>query len=191
MLQLLNFTGRSRIPLMLQTEAAECGLACLAMVGSFYGYKTDLPTLRRQHSVSMTGTTLNYLIGLADRLGLKSRPVKIELEDLDKLTLPAVLHWDFNHFVVLTDVKARSVTIHDPARGRRELTRAEASKHFTGVALELSPTAEFKRAEKRQRVSFRNCSGVWSGSNPRSRSCCCSRPHSRCSHWRRRSTRRS
>ena len=154
MLHLLNFSGRNRVPLMLQTEAAECGLACLAMVASFYGYKTDLPTLRRQHSISMAGTTLNYLIGLADRLGLKSRPVKIELEDLDKLTLPAVLHWDFNHFVVLTAVKARSLTIHDPARGRQDVTRAEASKHFTGVALELTPTAHFKRAEKRQRVSL-------------------------------------
>ena len=163
MLDLLNFSGRSRTPLILQTEATECGLACLAMVSSYYGHRIDLPTLRRRHAVSMKGTTLANLMAVADHLGLKSRPVKVELADLDKLSLPAVLHWDFNHFVVLTAVKARGLAIHDPARGARTVTIAEASRHFTGVALELTPTAAFQRVEERQRISLRQLFGRLTG----------------------------
>jgi ATP-binding cassette subfamily B protein RaxB len=163
MLDLLNFSGRSRTPLILQTEATECGLACLAMVSSYYGHRIDLPTLRRRHAVSLKGTTLANLIAVADHLGLKSRPVKVELQDLDKLSLPAVLHWDFNHFVVLTGVKARGLAIHDPARGARTVTIVEASKHFTGVALELAPTAAFQRVEERQRISLRQLFGRLTG----------------------------
>jgi ATP-binding cassette subfamily B protein RaxB len=163
MLHLLNFSGRRRAPLILQTEAAECGLACLAMVSSFYGHRIDLPTLRRKHSISLKGATLAYLMSVADQLGLKSRPVKVELEDLDKLCLPAILHWDFNHFVVLTAASARALTIHDPARGERNLSRAEASKHFTGVALELTPTPAFQRVEERQRVGLRQLFGRVAG----------------------------
>ncbi|HYL17418.1 MAG TPA: cysteine peptidase family C39 domain-containing protein, partial [Burkholderiales bacterium] len=163
MLDLLNFSGRKRTPLILQTEATECGLACLAMVSSYHGHRIDLPTLRRRHAVSLKGTTLANLMAVADHLGLKSRPVKVELADLDKLSLPAVLHWDFNHFVVLTAVKARGLAIHDPARGARTVTIAEASKHFTGVALELAPTAAFQRVEERQRISLRQLFGRVTG----------------------------
>jgi ATP-binding cassette subfamily B protein RaxB len=165
MLDLLNFSGRRRVPVILQTEAAECGLACLAMVACFYGHRTDLPTLRKRHSVSLKGTTLAQLMAIADQIGLKSRPIKVELEDLDKLDLPAVLHWDFNHFVVLKAVGTRTLIIHDPGRGQRQVSQQEASKHFTGVALELAPTAEFRRVEERQRISLRQLFGRLSGLN--------------------------
>ena len=163
MLDLLNFSGRRHVPVILQTEAAECGLACLAMVACFHGHRIDLPTLRRRHSVSLKGTTLAHLMAIADQLGLKARPIKVELEDLDKLNLPAVLHWDFNHFVVLKAVKGRGLVVHDPGRGQRHVSAQEASKHFTGVALELAPTAEFRRVEERQRVSLRQLFGRLSG----------------------------
>jgi len=165
MLDVLNFSGRKRVPVILQTEAAECGLACLAMVACFHGYRTDLPSLRRRHSVSLKGTTLAQLMSIADQIGLKSRPIKVELEDLDKLDLPAVLHWDFNHFVVLKAVGGRGLTIHDPGRGQRHVSPQEASKHFTGVALELAPAAEFRRVEERQRISLRQLFGRLSGLN--------------------------
>jgi ATP-binding cassette, subfamily B, bacterial CvaB/MchF/RaxB len=102
MLEKLIFSGRKTTPLILQTEAAECGLACLAMVASFHGYRTDLASLRRKHSISLKGTTLAHLIQIGSQMKLASRPVKLELTDLNKLRLPAILHWDFNHFVVLT-----------------------------------------------------------------------------------------
>jgi len=163
MLDLLNFSGRRRLPMILQTEAAECGLACLAMVSCFHGHGVDLQTLRHKHSVSLKGTTLTHLIAIADQLALSSRPVKVELEDIDKLRLPAVLHWDFNHFVVLKSVSGRGLTIHDPARGERCIGLHEASKHFTGVALELAPAAGFRPVEERQRISVRQLFGRLSG----------------------------
>ena len=70
MLDLLNFSGRRRLPMILQTEAAECGLACLAMVSCFHGHGIDLQTLRHKHSVSLKGTTLTHLIAIADQLGI-------------------------------------------------------------------------------------------------------------------------
>ncbi len=163
MVDVLNFSGRRRVPLVLQTEAAECGLACLAMVASYHGHRIDLATLRRKHSISMKGSTLAYLISVADQLALKSRPVKVELHDLDKLVLPSVLHWDFNHFVVLTAVNARGLVVHDPASGQRVITMSDASKHFTGVALELTPTANFRRVEERQRIGLRQLFGRVTG----------------------------
>ncbi|MDQ3261878.1 MAG: peptidase domain-containing ABC transporter [Pseudomonadota bacterium] len=160
---LLQFSGRRSTPVVLQTEAAECGLACLAMVASYHGYRSDLATLRRQHSISLKGATLNQLIQIAGQLKLASRPLKVELEQLDKLQLPAILHWDFNHFVVLTQVKSSEMTLHDPGRGVRQLGFAEASKHFTGVALELAPTHEFTPREERQQIRLTQLVGRLNG----------------------------
>ncbi len=163
MSQLLRFSSRRRVPVMLQTEAAECGLTCLAMVADFHGYRSDLASLRRQHSISMKGATLNQLLQIAAQLKFSARPLKVELEQVDKLSTPAILHWDFNHFVVLTDVRNGHITIHDPARGARQLSLSEASKHFTGVALELEPTQEFKPQEQRQQIRLTQLIGKLSG----------------------------
>jgi ATP-binding cassette subfamily B protein RaxB len=149
---LLNLTGRSRLPMLRQTEVAECGLACLAMVLSYHGREFDLNTLRRQFPVSMKGVTLRELMQIAGRLGLSCRALRLEPAHLGQLRLPAVLHWDLNHFVVLKSAGGRGVVIHDPARGVRRLTPAELSAHMTGVALELTPTAAFERRREVERV---------------------------------------
>ena len=137
---LLDFGGRSRLPSILQTEAAECGLACLAMIASYHGHRIDLNTLRRRYPVSLKGVTLRGLIQVADQMHLACRPVRFELHDIRLLTLPAVVHWDMNHFVVLKAITSKGVIVHDPASGSRMYLFAEASRHLTGVALELSPT---------------------------------------------------
>jgi ATP-binding cassette subfamily B protein RaxB len=155
----LSFSGQKTTPVILQTEGAECGLACLAMVASFHGHRTDLASLRQKHSISLQGATLATLIHIATHLHLASRPVRLELDDLKKLTLPAILHWDFNHFVVVTQVRSHTVVVHDPAQGRRMLSFAEVSKHFTGVALELTPTPHFVSKIERQRVSLAHLLG--------------------------------
>ena len=155
----LAFTSRRRTPLVLQTEAAECGLACLAMVAGHFGYTTDLVTLRRKHSISLKGTTLANLIQLAARLDMTARPLRLDLDLLGKLRTPAILHWDLNHFVVLTEVGRRTAVIHDPARGRSTMTFAEVSKHFTGVALEITPTDDFERKEEARRIGLRELVG--------------------------------
>jgi len=142
-LSLLQFTNRHRLPMVLQTEMAECGLACLAMVAGFHGYKTDLNTLRRLYPISLRGTTLHGLMQTADKMDFACRPLRLELEQLDQLRLPTILHWDMNHFVVLKSVSKKSIVIHDPAQGVRTVSLGEVSKHFTGVALELTPTPKF------------------------------------------------
>ncbi|WP_050808765.1 peptidase domain-containing ABC transporter [Collimonas fungivorans] len=163
MLNRLSFGFKSILPLMLQTEATECGLACLGMLAGYYGYRTDLATLRRRFPVSLKGSTLRDLIAIAGQLELATRPLKLDLEDLAQLKLPCILHWNFNHFVVLQEVGPRSVTIYDPAFGIRKLSMDEAAKAFTGVALELWPNPGFKPAEEKQTVRLRGLLGRVSG----------------------------
>jgi len=150
----LQIGWRRRLPVILQTEAAECGVACLAMTSGYFGHHTDMTLLRRRHGVSPKGATLKDLIRIAEALHLASRPVRLELEELPLLKTPCILHWDLNHFVVLKKASLSAVVIHDPRSGVRRVSLSEASNHFTGVALELTPTAEFKSSEPPPRVKF-------------------------------------
>ena len=155
--------GARRVPTILQTEAAECGLACIAMVASQHGLRIDLPTLRQRFPVSLKGATMADLVRLAGQLQLNSRALRAEMLHLPELVLPCVLHWDLNHFVVLTEVSRGAAVIHDPARGVRRLSMAEVSKHFTGVVLELTPQADFKPHTERQTVTPRQLLGRVTG----------------------------
>jgi ATP-binding cassette subfamily B protein RaxB len=116
---LLHFKPRGHLPVIHQTEAAECGLACLAMVASYHGHRIDLNTLRRRFPVSLKGVTLRAVIHVASQLHLASRAIRFELEHLRSLRLPAIVHWDMNHLVVLKCVTRRGITVHDPAGGQR------------------------------------------------------------------------
>jgi ATP-binding cassette subfamily B protein RaxB len=134
-----------KIPDIRQSEAAECGLACLTMIASYHGQRTDLATLRRRYPVSLKGMTLVGVIEAAQRIGLVGRPLRLEPESLARLRLPAILHWDMSHFVVLKRVARNGrIVIQDPAFGERRLQPGEVSNHFTGVALEVSPAAGFQ-----------------------------------------------
>lgn len=164
MLDSLKFGfSRRRVPLVLQTEAAECGLASLAMVAWHFGLRIDLPTLRERFSLSAKGATLADLVRIAGLLELNARPLRAELEHLPMLQMPCVLHWDLNHFVVLTEVKGQVAVIHDPARGVRRMPLAEVSKHFTGVAMELVPAADFRPRTERQHISLQQLLGRVTG----------------------------
>lgn len=132
-----------KTPVILQTEMTECGLACLAMVSRFHGHDVDLNSLRDKYLLSMRGTSLKQIIKIAGELTLSPRALKVDLDQLHKLSLPAILHWDLNHFVVLTRVGKDRVDIIDPGIGRRSLTLSKVSGHFTGIALELTPAADF------------------------------------------------
>lgn len=159
----ISFGFGSKIPLILQTEATECGLACLGMVAGYHNYRTDLATLRRQFPISMKGSTLAHLIQIATRLELATRALKLELDGLGQLKLPCILHWNFNHFVVLKEVGPKSITIHDPAFGIRKLSFDEVSKSFTGVALELWPNPGFKPQKPPLTIKLRNLMGRVTG----------------------------
>jgi ATP-binding cassette subfamily B protein RaxB len=143
---------RARVPIILQSEAPECGIACLAMVSSYHGHRTDLSAMRVRLSPSLKGITLKNVAQIAETMGMTARGVQVPLEGLGKLRLPAVLHWDMNHFVVLTEVSGRKITVHDPARGKRVLTLDESSRHFTGVAMEFTPTSGFQKKDEREKI---------------------------------------
>jgi ATP-binding cassette subfamily B protein RaxB len=147
------------VPVVLQSEAAECGLACLAMVAGAHGLDTDLPTLRRRFSLSLKGVTLAELVRMAHVLQLNTRALRAEPAELAQVQLPCVLHWDLNHFVVLVSLQRGEAVIHDPARGLLCLKLAELSRHFSGVLLELQPAAGFQPARERQHVSLRQLLG--------------------------------
>lgn len=159
----LHFGLRRRVPQIIQTEAAECGLACLAMVSAWYGFHTDLLSLRQRFDVSTRGVTLRTLMTVAGALHLKSRAVQLDIEELSALKTPCILHWNMNHFVVLVAVRRGRVIIHDPGSGRRVLVLNEVSNHFTGVALELWPDGEFTSQKRERRVSIRSLMGSVSG----------------------------
>lgn len=139
----LQFGFARRMPVILQTEAAECSLACLAMVASFHCRHAGLAEVRKLFSLSLKGATLAHLMQAATKLDLIGRPLRLDLEHLVELKTPCVLHWDLNHFVVLKQVGRSHVVIHDPAIGVRRLSLEDVSVHFTGVALELTPSALF------------------------------------------------
>ncbi|MFV8817859.1 peptidase domain-containing ABC transporter [Haliea sp. E17] len=130
----------------IQTEAAECGLACLSMIAAFHGYESDMAGLRRRFRISSQGTNLKNLMDIAARLQLSSRALRLEPEHVRELRLPCILHWGMNHFVVLQSVRGKRFAIHDPAVGRQVVNRSTFDQHFTGVALELTPTNEFEPA---------------------------------------------
>ncbi|WP_182266755.1 peptidase domain-containing ABC transporter [Stenotrophomonas maltophilia] len=148
---------------ILQSEAAECGLACLAMIASHHGNRIGLRELRRRHSLSLKGATLSQLMDIAAQMGFMCRPLRLDLEHLAELKLPCILHWDLNHFVVLTRVRKRDVAILDPAFGKRVLTLAEFSQHFTGIALELSPGADMRPSAPPPAIAISQLTGRVSG----------------------------
>ncbi|MDJ0917639.1 MAG: peptidase domain-containing ABC transporter [Woeseiaceae bacterium] len=151
----LNFSGRKRLPVILQTEAMECGLASLTMIAKYHGHDVDLSGMRQKFSVSLKGASLQSIIDMAAALDLGSRAVRLDLEHLPQLQLPAILHWDLNHYVVLKKIAGNKAHIHDPASGARVMSLEQFSEHFTGVALELVPTANFTKqvAKEKMRLS--------------------------------------
>lgn len=159
----LSFGFGTSLPLILQSEATECGLACLAMVACYHGHRTDLLSLRNRFPVSMKGVTLGGLMQVAAELNLNTRPLKLDLDHLGELKLPCILHWNFNHFVVLKSVGTNKASIHDPATGVRNVTWGELSDSFTGVALETWPSAQFKPQEQRKTLQLRSLMGRVSG----------------------------
>ena len=149
-IHLLKLFSSTKLPVILQSEAAECGLASLAMIVNYHGHKIDLNTLRQNYPVSLKGIGLHGLMKLADRLHFASRAIRLELGELKNIQCPAILHWNLNHFVVLKKVTARSIIVHDPARGEHVLTFEEASKHFL-IRKDLPPHAENPLKIKSQR----------------------------------------
>jgi len=161
--QQLRLGFRRRLPVVLQTEAAECGMACLAMIAGWFGRPFSLAELRRRYGFSLRGATLTDLLHVADAIGLTTRSLRLEMGELEQLTTPCILHWDLNHFVVLKQAGKRTVTIHDPNVGLRRLSHKEVARHFTGVAIEFAFSGNFEKAQSPPRVKLRAMLGSFSG----------------------------
>ncbi|HGU1471780.1 TPA: colicin V export peptidase/ABC transporter CvaB [Escherichia coli] len=155
-INLLDLRWQRRVPVIHQTETAECGLACLAMICGHFGKNIDLIYLRRKFNLSARGATLAGINGIAEQLGMATRALSLELDELRVLKTPCILHWDFSHFVVLVSVKRNRYVLHDPARGIRYISREEMSRYFTGVALEVWPGSEFQSETLQTRISLRS-----------------------------------
>jgi ATP-binding cassette subfamily B protein RaxB len=159
----LDFSINKSVPLILQAEVAECGLASMAMIATFHGHKLDLPAMRKRFSANLKGMNLQELIELGDSLGLAGRALQCPIDKSHKLATPCILHWDLNHFVVLTKVASKGqsarFSINDPAVGKRTLNTEEFSQHFTGICLELTPTNKF---EVKQEQSQMKLTQLWS-----------------------------
>lgn len=137
-----RFWSRRRTPVVLQSEVAECGLACVVMIARHHGSRIDLAGARTRCEISPRGVTLPHLLHIAGQIGLSSRVVRLDLLALHELRVPCVLHWDFEHFVVLIRAQGDMVTVHDPSLGRQKLPMSEVSRRFTGIAIELDPLPE-------------------------------------------------
>ncbi len=155
-----------KLPVIVQSEVAECGITCLSMIANYHGLKTSLMAMRQQFPTGSQGITVRQIINIANEIGFSARVLKIDLEQLSKINKPAILHWNFDHFVVLSKVTSKGITIHDPARGVVSLNWYEVSDAFTGVAIELLPTSRFTKAEQTPGISWKqvisNATGYWS-----------------------------
>ncbi len=162
----IGLSGR-KLPVITASEAAECGLTCMAMIARYHGHDIDLNGLRQRYALSLAGTSLRSLMGIADELGFSTRALKVEMSALGRVQLPAIAHWDLNHFVVLKSVGPRTITIHDPGVGVRTFSAEEFSKHFTGVVLELARSETFEPITERRipmklSMLWSRMSGWWS-----------------------------
>ena len=138
-----------RVAFIPQMEITECGAASLAMVLAFHGHHAPLAEVRQACAVSRDGASALAILQAARGYGMEARGVKLEMDQLDQLPLPAILHWDFNHFLVLERVSKPRAVLVDPACGRRRMGFDGISPHFTGAALLFEPAGAFR---KRPRV---------------------------------------
>ncbi len=143
------------VPVILQGEISECGLASLAMIAAAWGLEADLAALRSRMTATPRGISLRMLMNLAAGIGLAARPVRIGLKRLGELKLPAILHWNMDHFVVLERVVGDTAFIVDPARGRIRAPLESISGNFTGIAVEFTPTDSFRPGVLRLSRNFR------------------------------------
>ena len=136
---------KRRIPEMRQVTAVECGAACLGMVLNYYGYGTSISDVQERCGVGRDGLTALEIVKSARLYGLRVRAVSLNLDDFRFVALPAIIHWEFNHFLVVERWSSNHIDVLDPAIGRRRLTREEFDEGFTGVAILLEPGTQFEQ----------------------------------------------
>ncbi|MGV4878602.1 peptidase domain-containing ABC transporter [Acetobacter indonesiensis] len=152
----LQWGWKKNVPIIKQVTSSECGLACIAMVLSYYGNTIDLSTLRRKYSISSKGMKISEIISVLEDCKITSRALRLEIYEIYTLKTPCILHWGLNHFVVLAGFSNKKIIINDPDLGKRVLSIKEVSKEFTGVALELFPTTKFEKKDEREIIHLKD-----------------------------------
>ncbi|HEY5176348.1 MAG TPA: peptidase domain-containing ABC transporter [Terriglobales bacterium] len=147
---------RRRVPVLLQLNSVECGAACLAMILNYYGRKTRVAECREACGVGRDGVSAQTIAKAARSFGLRVRSFSLEPADFGQLQLPAIVHWEFDHFVVVERWSPKQVEIVDPAVGRRSLSAAEFDAGFTGVVLTLEPGIHFKPLGEKVQPTWRS-----------------------------------
>ncbi|MCF6653293.1 peptidase domain-containing ABC transporter [Raoultella ornithinolytica] len=150
----INFSMKNKVPVIIQSESTECGNACLSMICGFYGKDIDLFNFRNRYGSTSQGATLNVLAAIAQKAGLKTRALSLDIAEIKELRLPCILHWSLNHFVVLVAIKGKRFIIHDPALGRRVVHLQQLSENFSGIALEAWPDSDFRQEKQRSRLKL-------------------------------------
>ncbi|MBR5765342.1 MAG: NHLP family bacteriocin export ABC transporter peptidase/permease/ATPase subunit [Lachnospiraceae bacterium] len=148
--------GVARVPFIMQMEALECGAASLAMVLAYFNKWIPLEQVRRDCGVSRDGSNAKNILMAARNYGLTAQGYRLEPEDLkNEGSFPCIVHWEFNHFVVVCGFKKDKVYINDPARGTVTVPLAEFDEKFTGICIMLSPTEDFVPSGKpRSTIDF-------------------------------------
>lgn len=145
---------RRRVPEMRQMSAVECGAACLAMILNYYGRATSISKVQERCGVGRDGLSALAIVKAARQYGLRVRAVSLKHNDFRFVTLPAIVHWEFNHFVIVERWSSKRVDVVDPAVGRRRLTPDEFDEGFTGVVIMLEPGTQFERRNQQQSLSL-------------------------------------
>ena len=136
--------GRAKVPVVMQMEALECGAASLAMVMAYYGKWVPLEQVRRDCGVSRDGSNARNVLMAARNYGFDAQGYRCEVDALKaEMPKPCIIHWNFNHFVVLDGFKGNYVYINDPARGEVKISPEEFNRSFTGICLQITPGENF------------------------------------------------
>ncbi|WP_323816590.1 peptidase domain-containing ABC transporter [Cellvibrio sp. NN19] len=147
---------KGKTPVVLQGEEAECGLVCVAMILRHFGKDVKLKTLRKSFNCAGLGMSFDDIRSLANEHNMSGEILRLELDQLKRCTLPLILHWDMNHFVVLVEFKGDHFIINDPAIGKRSLHSEEFSKHFTGWCMDLKPTSGFQKHKQKLNIELKD-----------------------------------
>ncbi|WNO11607.1 peptidase domain-containing ABC transporter [Teredinibacter sp. KSP-S5-2] len=160
----LNFNKvKEKVPVLLQDYDHDGTLVCLTMVLRYYGNFKNISVIRKQSQQAHTGEAFEDLLKMADNCHLSAKQRRIEFNQIDKLLLPAIIHWELNRFVVLTNVSSSTITIHDPTFGKKVINRKEANKLFSGYSFELKPKASFDKPEQNKSFDLNEVFGLLSG----------------------------
>lgn len=158
---------RRRVPVILQMSSVECGVACLAMILSYHGRNTGIAEIRDYCHAGRDGLSAYAIVSAARHYGLRVRPITLRDESFRYVTLPAIIHWEFNHYLVVERWHPRHIDVVDPASGRRRLSPQEFDAGFTGIVMMFEPGESFVQRKSAHRLTLRSYMARYSLIAPR------------------------